>query len=72
MQVVNLNNGERLETYIIKGKSGSGTICLNGAAARKAEVGDKVIIISYALMTSQEAQSFQPVVVFPDEDNKLS
>ncbi len=72
VQVVNNNNGERLETYIIKGERGSGTLCLNGAAARKAEVGDTVIIIAYAYMTPEEAKHFQPKVVFPNEQNQLS
>ena len=72
VQIVNNNNGERIETYVIKGERGSGTICLNGAAARKAEVGDTVIIISYALMTPEEARAFTPVNVFPDEHNKLN
>ena len=72
VQVVNINNGERLETYIIKGERGSGTICLNGPAARKAEVGDVVIIISYALMDFEEAKSFKPYIIFPDlETNRL-
>ena len=71
VQVVNNNNGERLETYAIKGKRGSGIVCLNGAAARKAEVGDIVIIISYALMTPEEAKNYKPLVVFPDENNRL-
>ncbi len=71
VQVVNNNNGERLETYVIKGERGSGVICLNGAAARKAEVGDIVIIISYAFMTPEEAKNFKPVAVFPDENNRL-
>jgi aspartate 1-decarboxylase len=66
VQVVNLNNGERLETYVIKGERGSGSICLNGAAARKAEVGDVVIIISYASMDFEEAKTFKPWLVFPD------
>ena len=66
VQVVNINNGERLETYVIKGKRGSGEICLNGPAARKAAVGDVVIIIAYALMDSDEALTFQPKLVFPD------
>jgi aspartate 1-decarboxylase len=66
VQVVNLNNGERLETYVIKGMRGSGSICLNGAAARKAEVGDVVIIISYASMDFEEAKGFKPWLVFPD------
>ena len=72
VQIVNNNNGERLETYVIKGKRGSGVICLNGAAARKAEVGDIVIIISYALMTPEEANTYKPIVVFPDENNMLN
>ena len=72
VQIVNNNNGERLETYVIKGERGSGVICLNGAAARKAEVGDVVIIISYALMTPEEAKDFKAVAVFPDEFNKLT
>ena len=71
VQIVNNNNGERIETYVIKGERGSGMICLNGAAARKAEVGDIVIIISYALMTPEEAKNFKSVAIFPDENNKL-
>lgn len=72
VQVVNINNGERLETYAIEGQRGSGGISLNGAAARKAAVGDIVIIISYALMDFEEAKSFKPSVIFPDEKtNKL-
>lgn len=70
VQVVNVNNGERLETYVIKGKRGSGTCCLNGPAARKAMVGDVVVIISYATMDMEEARSFQPWIVFPKEGNK--
>ena len=66
VQVVNNNNGERFDTYIIKGERGSGCICLNGAAARKVQVGDIVIIMSYALMEFEEAKHFKPVVVFPD------
>lgn len=66
VQIVNNNNGERLETYIIKGARGSGSICLNGAAARKVQPGDIVIIMSYALMDFEEAKSFKPTVVFPD------
>lgn len=72
VQIVNNNNGERLETYVIKGERGSGVICLNGAAARKAEVGDVVIIISYALMTPEEAENFEATAIFPDEFNKLT
>lgn len=72
VQVVNNNNGERLETYAIAGRRGSGTICLNGAAARKVAVGDVVIIISYAIMTAEEAKTFKPKVIFPDTlTNKL-
>ncbi len=72
VQVLNINNGERFETYVIKGKRGSGEICLNGPAARKAQVGDIIIIVSYALMTPEEARNFKPVIIFPDENtNKL-
>ena len=71
VQVVNINNGERLETYTIYGERGSGTVCMNGPAARKVQVGDTVIIISYALMTPEEAQGFQPKVVFPDDHNRI-
>jgi aspartate 1-decarboxylase len=66
VQVVNINNGERLETYVIKGERGSGTVCLNGPAARKAVVGDVVIIISYASMDFEEAKNFKPSLIFPD------
>lgn len=66
VQVVNINNGERIETYIIKGERGTGTICLNGPAARKAVVGDVVTIISYALMDFEKAKTFKPWLVFPD------
>lgn len=71
VQVVNNNNGERFETYVIKGERNSGTVCLNGAAARLAQVGDIVIIMSYAWMEQDEARQHQPVLVFPDNDNKL-
>ena len=71
VQIVNNNNGERLETYIIKGERGSGCVCLNGAAARKAVVGDTVIIISYAMMDFEEAKKFKPFVIFPKEGNTL-
>lgn len=71
VQIVNINNGERLETYVIKGERGSGQVCLNGPAARKAQVGDIVIIISYATMDFEEAKKFQPTVIFPDEHNQL-
>jgi aspartate 1-decarboxylase len=67
VQVVNVNNGERLETYVIRGGKDSGTICLNGPAARKAAVGDIVIILSYASMDMEIAKSFQPTLVFPNE-----
>lgn len=66
VSIVNNNNGERLETYIIPGERGSGVICLNGAAARKAQPGDIIIIMSYALMDFEEAKTFKPAVVFPD------
>jgi L-aspartate-alpha-decarboxylase len=71
ISVVNVNNGERLETYAIKGKRGSGVICLNGAAARKGAVGDVVIILSYASINKEEAKTFKPVVVIPKGGNKL-
>lgn len=71
VQVVNVNNGERLETYVIKGKRGSGICCLNGPAARKAAVGDIIVIISYASMDFEEAKYFKPTLVFPKEGNKL-
>lgn len=71
VQVVNVNNGERLETYVIKGKRGSGTCCLNGPAARKVQVGDVVIIISYASMDFEKAKTFKPWVIFPTEGNIL-
>lgn len=71
VQIVNNNNGERLETYVIKGERGSGTICLNGAAARKVAVGDILIIISYAWMSPDEAKAFVPTLVFPEPGNKL-
>ncbi len=64
--VLNNNNGERFETYVIKGKRGSGVICLNGAAARRALPGDVVIILSYALMDAEEARTFKPCIIFPD------
>lgn len=72
VQVVNLNNGERLETYVIKGDRGSGAVCLNGPAARKAAVGDVIIIISYALIDRKDAPAFKPRLLFPDtRSNKL-
>ena len=72
VQVVNVNNGERLDTYVIRGERGSGTICLNGPAARKCAVGDVIIIISYASMDFEKAKSWEPRLVFPDTaTNKL-
>jgi aspartate 1-decarboxylase len=72
VHVLNLNNGERLETYVIKGSRGSGDICLNGAAARKVLVGDVIIIMSFAHLESGEAKSFSPTIIFPDtKTNKL-
>jgi aspartate 1-decarboxylase len=71
VQVVNVNNGERLETYIIKGARGSGIVCLNGPAARKGATGDIIIVISYALMDFEEAKTFKPSVIFPKEGNLL-
>jgi aspartate 1-decarboxylase len=71
VQIVNNNNGERIETYTIRGEEGSGIICLNGAAARRVQVGDIVIIIAYAYMTEEEAKVFEPKVAFPDEYNRL-
>lgn len=71
VQIVNVNNGTRIETYLIKGKRGSGTCCLNGPAARKGAVGDVVIVISYAQMEFEEAKRFKPTIVFPKEGNKL-
>lgn len=72
VQIVNNNNGARLETYVIAGERGSGVVCLNGAAARLVQPGDVVIIMAYAWMTYEEAQGFKPAVVFPDSDtNRL-
>jgi aspartate 1-decarboxylase len=71
VQIVNVNNGERLETYVIRGERNSGVICLNGPAARKVQVGDIIIIIAYALMPFEEAKQFKPTLVFPDENNRL-
>ena len=69
--IVNVNNGERFDTYVIKGKRKSGEICLNGPAARKVQKGDVIIIISYAQMSVEEAKTFQPKIVFPDENTNL-
>ncbi|HNW50467.1 MAG TPA: aspartate 1-decarboxylase [Prolixibacteraceae bacterium] len=71
VQVVNLNNGERLDTYVIRGQRGAGVICLNGPAARKVAVGDVVIIMSYAMMDFEEAKTFKPRLVFPDTQTNL-
>jgi aspartate 1-decarboxylase len=72
VSIVNNNNGERLETYVIPGKRGSGIICLNGAAARKAQPGDIIIIMAYAMMEMEEARTFKPAIIFPDsKTNKL-
>ena len=71
VQIVNVNNGERLETYVIKGERGSGMVCLNGPAARRVQVGDVIIIISYATLEWEEAKKFEPTVIFPDENNRL-
>lgn len=73
VQVVNINNGERLETYVIKGERGTGTICLNGPAARKVSVGDLLIVMSYAIMDFEKAKTFVPSLAFPNSDtNKLN
>lgn len=71
VQIVNINNGERIETYVIKGEANSGTICLNGPAARRVAVGDVIIIIGYGLMDFEEAKSFKPMLVFPNEETNL-
>lgn len=71
VHVLNLNNGERMETYVIKGARASGTICLNGPAARKVAPGDQVVIISYCTLEFEEAKKFKPSVIFPDRNNKI-
>lgn len=71
VQVVNNNNGARFETYVIKGERGSGVVCLNGSCARLAQVGDIVIIMSYGSLPMEEAKKYQPVLVFPDDNNRL-
>jgi aspartate 1-decarboxylase len=71
VQVLNIANGERFETYVIKGQRGSGTVCLNGPAARKVQVGDLIIVVSFAVMDFEEAKKFKPSLVFPDADNRL-
>lgn len=71
VQVLNVNNGERFETYVIKGVRDSGVICLNGPAARKVQVGDQVVVISYCQMDFETAKTFKPFIVFPDKNNKI-
>ena len=71
VQVVNINNGSRFETYTIAGEKGSGVICLNGAAARQAQTGDKIIIMAYAMMTEEEIKKYPPSIVFVDDENKI-
>ena len=71
VQVLNIDNGERLETYVIKGTRGSGMICMNGPAARRISVGDTVIIISYCAMEFEQAKKYKPTIIFPKEDNRL-
>ena len=71
VQVLNMNNGERLETYVIKGKKDSGVICLNGPAARKVAVGDQVVVISFCTMDFEDAKFFKPTIVFPDNNNRI-
>jgi aspartate 1-decarboxylase len=72
VHVLNLNNGERLETYVIKGEKDSGVVCLNGPAARKVYVGDHIVVISYAIIDFEEAKTFKPWIIFPDEKNRLN
>ena len=72
VQIVNINNGERFETYVINGARNSGMVCLNGPAARKAQVGDLVIIIAYAFMSLDEVKVHESTIIFPDESNKLT
>ena len=71
VEILDINNGERFQTYIIKGKAKSGVICLNGAAARKVQKGDKVIILTYASLTEEEAKDFKPTIVIVDDNNKI-
>ncbi|MEY3343336.1 MAG: hypothetical protein RL090_1020 [Bacteroidota bacterium] len=71
VQVLNINNGERFETYVIKGERNSGTVCLNGPAARKVQVGDLIIVVSYAVMDFEKAKAFKPSLAFPDDNNRL-
>ena len=71
VDILNINNGERFQTYVIKGKAGSGEICINGAAARKAQKGDKIIIVSYGYFKPQKIEEFEPTIVLVDENNKI-
>lgn len=71
VEILNINNGERFQTYVIKGESNSGVICINGAAARKAQKGDKVIIVAYAQLTPEEKEGFEPTIVIVDDKNKI-
>lgn len=70
VQVLNINNGERFTTYVIKGERNSGVVCLNGPAARRVQLGDIVIVVSYAMMDKNEARNYKPVLVYPDENNQ--
>ena len=71
VHVLNINNGERFETYVIKGERGSGMVCLNGPAARKVQIGDLVIVVSFGIMDFEEAKTFKPALVFPDSENRV-
>jgi aspartate 1-decarboxylase len=71
VQILNCNNGERFETYVIKAGRGTGTVCLNGPAARRGLVGDIIIVVSYASMPFENAKKFKPTIIFPDEDNQI-
>ncbi|MGR6087690.1 MAG: aspartate 1-decarboxylase [Arcticibacter sp.] len=71
VHVLNINNGERFETYVIRGERNSGTVCLNGPAARRVQVGDIIIVVSYATMDFEKAKSFKPALAFPDENNRV-
>jgi aspartate 1-decarboxylase len=72
VQIVNVNNGERFETYVIKGEKNSGTVCLNGPAARKVQVGDIIIVVSYGTMDFEDAKNHRPKIIFPDINNRLN
>ena len=71
VQIVNINNGERFDTYVIAGERGTGQVCINGPAARKAQVGDIIIVMSFAAMDPSEAEKFKPILIFPDENNRV-